>query len=226
MATPSGLYTFAPEVAEMAAEAWERIGFEPETLTSRHAKSTRRSLNFMFAGWATQGFKQPWITTQVFTLALNQINVPLAVPAIDVVHAFLTRNAIDTEMFPISRSDYEAIPKKTQTGRPTMYFVDHSTENNNAAPNVKIWQASQNNTDIINVSCFNRYQDAGQANNGLFIPWIWYEACAAGLAAALAVKWKPEKLSLLGPLAGAAFKAAQGATREKAPTRIRIRMGR
>jgi hypothetical protein len=226
MSLTSGTYGFAPEVAEMVAEAWERLGIEPETLRARHAVSSRRSLNFMFAGWATQGFKQPWITVQTFTLALNQINVLLAAPAIDVFHAYLTRTGYDTEMYPIGRSDYEAIPNKTQTGRPTMYFVDYSAENNNGAPTVKIWQASQNSTDVLNVSCFNRYQDSGQANQGLFIPYVWYEACASGLAAALAVKWKPEKLGVLAPLAASAFKTAQESTREKGSTRVRVRMGR
>ncbi len=226
MAQPSGLYTFSPDVAEMASEAWERLGIEPETLTARHARSTRRSLNFMFSGWATKGFKQPWITVQTFTLTLGQINVPLASPAIDVFHAYLTRTGYDTEMYAIGRADYEAIPNKAQTGRPTMYFPDYSTENNNGAPTLKIWQASQNATDVLNVSCLNRYQDAGQSNNGLFLPWVWYEACAAGLAAALAVKWKPEKLAVLAPLAGQAFLDAQSATREKGATRFRVRMGR
>lgn len=223
MSTVSGTYNFAPDVAELTSESWERLGFEPETLKARHAKSTRRSLNFMFVEWATQGFKQPWITTQSTTLTQGQIAVPLIAPAIDVVHAFLTRAGRDVEMYPISRSEYEAIPAKTQQGRPTMYWVDYSTENNNSQPTPRIWQASQNSTDIINFACFNRMQDTGQGNAGLFLPYLWYEAVAAGLAAKLAIKWRPERAQLLGTLAGAAFNSAQTSTREKASTHFRVR---
>lgn len=233
MATVSGTYNFSPDVAELTSEAWERMGFEPETLKARHAKSTRRSLNFMFAYWTSLGFKQPWIVVQSITLTQGQINVPLAAPAIDVFHAYLTRSGYDTEMYSISETDYEAIPNKTQQGRPTMYFTQYNAENNNGNPNVKIWQASQNSTDVINLACFNRAQDVGQANNGLFIPYVWYEAVAAGLAAALSKKWKPDRYQQLqsdaygpdwqrNPHAGA-FGMAMRSTREKASTRFRAR---
>lgn len=223
MATPSGTYNFAPDVAELTSEAWERLGIEPETLKARHAKSTRRSLNFMFSEWTALGFKQPWITVYSTTLTQGQINVPLLSPAIDVFHAYLTRSGYDVEMYPISRHEYEAIPNKSQQGRPTMYWVNYDTMNNNAAPTVVIWQASQNSTDIINFATFNRAQDVGQANAGLFIPYPWYEAVAAGLAARLAVKWRPDRLAVLAPLAASAFTTAMGSTREKASTHFRAR---
>lgn len=221
--TTSGTYLFSPDVAEMTSEAWERLGFEPETLKARHMKSTRRSLNFMFANWVALGFKQPWMTTQSITLTQGQINVLPVAPMVDVFHVYLTRSGLDVEMYPISNSEYEAIPNKTQQGRPTMYFVDYETEQNNTQPTVKIWQASQNNTDIINLRGFNRAQDVGQSNAGLFIPYLWYEACAAGLAANLAIKWRPDRLATLGPLAGAAYNDAMASTREKGSTHFRAR---
>jgi hypothetical protein len=223
MSATSGLYNFSPDVAEMTSEAWERLGFEPETLKARHAKSTRRSMNFMFADWTARGFKQPWIVTQSTTLTQGQNIVPLASPAVDVYHAYLTRAGLDVEMFPISRTEWEAIPNKLQQGRPTMYWVDYETENNNGQPQVVIWQASQNNTDIINFACMNRAQDVGQANAGLFIPYVWNEACVAGLAARLAIKWRPDRYQLLKTEAEAAYIIAMGASREKGPTKFRAR---
>lgn len=221
----SDLYNFSPEVAELTSEAWERLGLEPETLKARHAKSTRRSLNFMFAEWAAKSFKPPWITLQQITLTQTQIQVPLAAPAIDVFHVYLTRSGYDVEMYPISRAEYEAIPNKTQQGRPTMYWVNYDTMNGSptATPTVYIWQASQNSTDIINLSCLNRFMDVGQANYETFIPYQWYEAVAAGLAARLAVKWRPERLQVLASLAADAYKTAQQSTREKGSTHFRAR---
>lgn len=232
MGTPSGLYTFSPEVAEITSEAWERLGYEPETLKARHVKSTRRSLNFMFTDWVTRGFKQPWIATQSVTLTQGQNLIPLASPAVDVYHVYLTRSGYDVEMYPISETEWEAIPNKLQQGRPTMYWVRYNTENNNGTPTVVIWQASQNNTDIVNMACMSRAQDVGQANAGLFIPYVWLEACVSGLAARLAMKWRPERYQgLLAEAEGppqangraGKFGTAMESTREKASTHFRAR---
>jgi len=223
MPTPSGTYTFSPDVAELTSEAWERLGFEPETLKARHAKSTRRCLNFMFADWTARGFKQPWITTQSITLTQGQNIVPLLPPAVDVYHTYLTRSGYDVEMYPMSETEWEAIPNKLQQGRPTMYWVRYNTENNNGQPEVVIWQASQNSTDIINFACFNRAQDVGQANAGLFIPYVWLEAVVCDLAARLSQKWRPERTAQLGPMAVGAFTTAMQSTREKASSHVRAR---
>lgn len=245
MANPitSGTYAFAPDVAELVGEAWERIGFEPETIKARHARSSRRSLNFMFSHWTSLGFKQPWMALQKITLTQGQIQVPLAAPAIDVFHAYLTRSGYDTEMYPISETDYEAIPNKTQQGRPTMYWTNYAGNyattppggvNNNGTPTVFIWQASQNSTDIINLACLSRAQDAGQANMGLFIPYTWYEAVASALAARLAQKYRPDRYEALmieayggqwqsGQFMGGKFGDAMRSSRDKSPTRFRAR---
>jgi hypothetical protein len=192
-------------------------------MDSEHITSVRRSINFMFAYWTSRGFKQPWMTTYSVTLAQGQIQIPLINPAIDVFHAYLTRDGYDVEMYPIARTDYEAIPNKTQQGRPTMFWVNHQTDNNNGSPVVYLWQASQNSTDIWNASVFNRAQDAGAANNVLFIPYAWYEAAAAGIAAKFSQKWRPERYEALKAEAEMVFKVAMDSTREKANTRIRHR---
>jgi len=223
VAATSGLYLFAPEIAQLVSEASERCGIDPASLDSTHAAALRRCINFMFAAWTAKKFKQPWMTTYSVTLTQGQIQIPLVTPAVDVFHAYLTRSGYDVEMYPISRTDYEAIPNKTQQGRPTMYWVNYATELNNLAPTVYLWQASQNSTDIWNASVFNRMQDAGQSNNALGIPYTWYDAAAAGIAARFAQKYRPERYEGLKSEAMQAFLEAMGSTREKAPTRIRVR---
>jgi hypothetical protein len=224
MSALSTTYGFAPETAEFVAEAFERIQIEPEAVTARHAISARRSLNFMLASWVADGYKGPLITTQSITLTQGQIQVPLALPAVDVFHAYLTRSGYDTEIYPISRSDYEAIPNKTQQGRPTMYFVNRSTTLNNVAgPNVFLWQASQNATDIVNFSCLNRFMDVGASNNALQAPYVWYEALASGLSAHLARKWRPDLFTVRALEAGETYKAAMSSVREKSSTKFRAR---
>lgn len=224
MSLLSTTYAFAPETAELVAEAFERIQLDPEDLQLKHIVSARRSINYMLAAWSAGGYRGPLITTQQYTLTLGQIDVPLALPAIDVFNVYLTRSGYDVNMYPISRSDYEAIPNKTQQGRPTMYFTNYSaTINQVAGPTLKIWQASQNTTDIINVSCLNRFMDAGAGANALQMPYMWYEAAASGLAARLAEKWKPVLYQSKLEIAVGAFQGAMSGTREKASTKIRHR---
>jgi len=53
--TTSGTYLFSPPVDEVVDESFERVGVDPATLTGRHARSARMSLNLLFSDWATQG---------------------------------------------------------------------------------------------------------------------------------------------------------------------------
>lgn len=67
MAT-SGVYTWAPEFSDFVDDAYERVGIDPATLTMRHARSARRSLNFLFAQWANKGVHLFTVDEQTQTL--------------------------------------------------------------------------------------------------------------------------------------------------------------
>ena len=54
MAT-SGTVAFRPDVEEVIAEAFERVGIDDQTRTGYHAKAARRSLNLLFSEFANRG---------------------------------------------------------------------------------------------------------------------------------------------------------------------------
>jgi hypothetical protein len=63
--------------------------------------------------------------------------------------------------------------------------------------------------------------DAGSpATNTVDVPFRFYEALIAGLAAKLALKKAPESLSMLKALADEAFDLAAAEDRERAPIRM------
>lgn len=190
----TGTYTFDPDIAEIFDEAFERAGIAPQALGASHTRSALRSLKFMLnSEWATIGVRQWMIDQGTQELELGQASFALPPGGIDIMQAVLRRAGSDTELYPISRSDYLIIVDKNQRGRPDRYFVDRQA----GAKVVRIWQASENATDIIVYDYFRQMQDVGELSNTLQMPAHALEACVAGLAWRLAVKFQPERARAL-----------------------------
>lgn len=208
----SGLFLFDPQLAEILDEAYERIGLDPQQITLRHIISARRSMNLMLKDWFNQGVRQWAIDLQTFDMTLGATQFTPPDGTIDIFDMVLRRDGTDVEMYPIGRHDYQLIVTKDQQGRPDRYFVDRQI-----TPVVNFWQAGENTTDQIRYYRFVQLQDAGRANNVLNIPDRFAEAFVAGLAAKLALKWAPDKLGILEPMAGRALDRASLEDRERAP---------
>lgn len=96
----------------------------------------------------------------------------------------------DRMLMPISRTDWAAIPNKTQTGGyPTSYWFDRTI-----APTVNLWLVPDG-TIVSELHYFRviQLQDANpQGTQTADVPYRFQEALCAGLAYFLAMKWKPE----------------------------------
>jgi len=192
--TTTNTYGFDPDIAEIFEEAFERAGIAPSAIGASHARSALRSLKFMLnSEWATIGVRQWMIAQGVQALTAGQTSFPLPAGGIDIMQAVLRRAGADTELYPVSRSDYTIIVDKNQRGRPDRYFVDRQA----GTPIVWIWQASENDTDQVVFDYFRQMQDVGEMANTLQMPAHAFEACCAGLAWRLAVKFEPERARML-----------------------------
>ena len=126
MAT-SGTRTFTLYVNEIIEEAYSRIG--GETITGKESSSARRSLNLLFKEWSNRSI-QLWsvseatqtLTSGTANYTLNSYTIDVEEAVISVTNADGTRT--DFEMERISRDDYLRIPDKSNSGRPSQYFVD------------------------------------------------------------------------------------------------------
>ena len=215
MAT-SGTFAYEPSVAEWCDEAFERCGLDPAELTVRHLRSARRSLNLMFSDWPNRGVKL-WAVDQV-TLDLidGTAGYNTASGTICILDAVLRRSGVDVPMFPMSRSEYAAIPDKTTEGMPNRFYLDRAI----TTPTLKLWPVPENSTDDMLYWRVRRLEDVGNPSNTLDVASRWFEPVASGLAAKLAVKFAPARLDKLMALAENSFAMAHREEREKGDTQF------
>ena len=218
MAT-SGTYAFSPEAQEFCEEAFERCGIDPASLTGRHLRSARRSLDLLFSEWSNKG-PHLWAVdrqTQVLTASDGSYDCPAGTIAI--LEMSVTRDGIDTPVFPMMRDEYLAIPNKTLEGMPNRYYFDrHAT-----TPTITLWNIPENSTDTLVYYRIRALQDVGAGANTLDIPQRWNEAVAAGLSAKLSVKYAPDRIGPLKGEAKAQLDLAMQEDRQRSPTKMRVK---
>ena len=123
----SGTYGFNPQLADHIDEAFERCGIDPAELKARHIRSATRSANLMLTDWPNFGYKQFTLAFVSQALVSGENTITLPIGAYDIFHSTLKRSDGESEMYPISRSDYNAIHRKTLDGKPERYFVDQAS---------------------------------------------------------------------------------------------------
>ena len=190
--TTSSSTDFELAVDDYIEEAYERCGLEIRT--GYDLKTAKRSLNIMLAEWANRGLNQWTIEQRTQALTADDVDYSLGTDVIDVLSVVVRRSGTDFNMSRISRDTYLSIPTKTTTGRPTQYFLDRQI-----TPNLKIWPAPENSTDVIHYDALTRIQDADTMQNTLEIPFRFYPCLAAGLAYYISLKRAPDRIQLLKP---------------------------
>ena len=120
----------------------------------------------------------------------------------------------DRILYPMSRTDYNALPYKAQQGFPYTYWFDRKIPTT-----MTFWQTpDQNGPYILNAYYLRQLQDA---NTGMGeIPDVQYRALemiTARLAVKLAVKYAPDKYQLLKAEADEEYNSWSNEEREKVP---------
>jgi len=208
MAT-SGSTDFELNVADYIEEAFERCGLEVRT--GYDLKTARRSLNLMLAEWANRGLNQWTIEQRQFTVTQADSDVSLGADVIDILSVVVRRSGTDYSLDRVSRDEFLNIPSKTTQGRPTQFFLDRQI-----TPNLKIWPAPENSTDIIIYDALTRIQDADAPVNTMEIPFRFYPCLAAGLAYYISMKRAPQRLQLLKAVYEEEFERAMTEDRDRA----------
>lgn len=189
----SGSTDFELDVADYIEEAFERCGLEVRT--GYDLKTAKRSMNLLFGDWANRGINQWTIEQRSITVTEDDREYDLGADVIDILSLVVRRDGTDYALDRISRDTYLAIPTKSTTGRPTQYFLDRQI-----TPNLKVWPAPENSTDVIIYDCLTRIDDADTYTNTIGVPFRFYPALAAGLAYYLAIKKAPDRIQLLKAL--------------------------
>jgi len=207
MATSSST-DFELAVDDYIEEAFERCGLEIRT--GYDLKTAKRSLNLMLAEWANRGLNQWTIVQRTQALTADDTEYDLGADVIDVLSLVIRRSGTDFNMSRISRDTYLSIPTKTTTGRPTQYFLDRQI-----TPNLKIWPAPENSTDVIHYDALTRIQDADTMQNTIEIPFRFYPCLSAGLAYYISLKRAPDRIQLLKNIYEEEFDRAMAEDRDR-----------
>jgi hypothetical protein len=194
----TGTFAFNPQLADHIDEAFERCGVDPADLKARHIRSAIRSANLVFADWQNFGHKQHTLVKHSQTLSVGDESFQLPVGGIDIFHATLKRDGRESEMYPIARSDYNALHDKSLQGRPDRYFVNRGDFTGDAPRStVFLWQAAERVTDTIELWYIRKTQDAGDMSNTLDLTSAYQEAFACGMAFHLSRKFAPDSVNRL-----------------------------
>lgn len=205
----SGSTNFELDVSDYIEEAFERCGLEVRT--GYDLKTAKRSLNLMLAEWSNRGLNQWTITQRTQTVTEDDTEYSLGTDVIDILSAVVRRSSVDYSMERVSRDQYLSIPNKTSTGRPSQFFLDRQT-----TPNLKIWPAPENSTDVIYYNALTRMDDADTFINTMDLPFRFYPCLAAGLAYYIAIKRAPERIQLLKAVYEEEFDRAMQEDRDRA----------
>ena len=204
----SGSTDFELDVSDYIEEAFERCGLEVRT--GYDLKTAKRSMNLMFAEWANRGLNQWTIVQRTQALTADDVDYSLGTDVIDILSVVVRRSGTDFNMSRISRDTYLSIPTKTTTGRPTQYFLDRQI-----TPNLKIWPAPENSTDVIHYDALTRIQDADAQVNTMEIPFRFIPCLTAGLAYYIAMKKAPDRIQLLKTVYEEEFERAMAEDRDR-----------
>jgi hypothetical protein len=228
--TTSSTYSTNLEIVDFFDESFERAGIDPASLTQRHIKSARRSLDLMLSEWINKGVLLWAVDQQTITMVDGTATYETPVGTVAVLDMVWRDSVtlVDTPINPMSRDEYLAIPKKTTEGIVSRYWLERAQFTISGSyplgtPRIHFWCTPDNSLDSVIYYRMRSLQDAGAGSNTLDIPPRWQEAVAAGLAAKLAVKFGPTRI---GPLKGEAanrFAEAKQEERERTPSNLRVK---
>lgn len=219
MAT-SNTYAFSPSLGEIGIQAFQIAGVRPTALTQEHMVSLRMAANLMLASWSN--LPNLWSVTPdptSITLVANQPTYSIPANIVLILDAYIeitnsSSQPIDRIVLPVSRSEYSAYTNKLQVGQVTTYWHNRQI----VAPEVNLYQCP----DGVSATTFKYYgliqlQDVATTNGQqAFVPYVFQEAFAYGLALRLAEIWNPERVAMIGPRAAQTYQTAADTNIEQA----------
>ena len=211
MAT-SGTTSFDLNIDDIIEEAYERCGVR--TNSGYDLKSARRSLNLLFSEFANRGINYWTITQNTLTLANGTSNYTLPVGTIDILDAVIREDDIDQIVNRITIQEYNQIPNKTDTGKPSQYMLDRQY-----TPVIYFWNVPDK-AYTLNYWVMNQIEDITASNQDTDVPYRWTDTICAGLASKLAVKYQPEKFQVLNEMYERSFNFAASSDNDGVSLRV------
>lgn len=220
--TTSGTATFNLDLSEIVEEAFERCG--SELRTGYDLRTARRSLNLMFAEWASRGLNMWTFEQGTINLVPGTATYNLPVDTVDLIEHVIRTGAgnvstqADLTLTRISVSTYATLPNKLTQARPIQIWVERLDQ-----PRVTLWPVPDNSQPYQLVYWrLRRIQDAGDGVNTMDMPFRFIPCMVAGLAYHLSMKipGAVERMPMLKTQYDEAWAIASTEDREKASDRF------
>lgn len=206
----SNSYSFDPTFAQVLDEAFERAGLDPATISERHILSAKMSINLLFTEWTVKDADVLYrVLPDTETVVATTTYFSPQTGTFDIDGLVVNYNSAGTDirLSRMSREDYLELPDKTQTGRPTQYYVDQSNLN---APRVYLWPIPDA-TCVFTYDSLRYTQTPGLLGETMDVHRPWLEALMSGLALRLAEKYKFDRVGFLTPRYMGAYQDARRA---------------
>ena len=219
--TTSGTYNFTPTLGEITLNAFARCGIRRTALVQEHMQDARMETNLMLSNWSNRGVNLWEVDLQTVPLIQGQSTYSVPSNTIMMLDAYIStgsgQSTYDRVILPISRTEYAYTPNKNNQAPPTVFWFDRLIN-----PTVTLWPVpDQTGYYTLKYYRVTQVQDANYENGQTVdIPYRWFDAFAAGLAARLAAIYAPERASLLEPKAEAAYVIAATQDVENVPMYI------
>ena len=186
--TTSGTANWNIDLSEIIEEAYERCG--SELRTGYDFRTARRSLQLMFAEWASRGLNMWTFEQGTINLVPGQATYDLPTDTVDLLEHVIRTGAgnvatqADLTITRISVSTYATIPNKLTQARPIQIWVERLDQ-----PRVTLWPVPDNVQPYQLVYWrLRRIQDAGDGVNTMDMPFRFIPCMVAGLAYHLSMK--------------------------------------
>jgi hypothetical protein len=221
--TTSGTSAFNLDLVEILEESFERCGSEMRT--GYDLKTARRSLNILFADWASRGINMWTIEQGSIPLVPGTATYNLPSDTVDLLEHVIRTGAgnsatqADLTITRISVSTYATLPNKLTQARPIQVWIDRLAP----TPTVTMWPVPDNSQTYTFVYWrLRRIQDAGNGVNTMDVPFRFIPCMVAGLAYYLALKLPNamDRLPILKQQYDESWQIASEEDREKAAIRF------
>lgn len=215
----SGATTFNIPGGNLLVFALGLCGIRRTAVTAEHMADGRDAINLLLASWGNDGPNLWTIDEVVTTLVPGTATYNVDPDTVMILDAFIRTNAgtesqNDRIIWPISRTEYAAMPNKLLEAPPTVFWYDRLL-----SPTITMWQTPDDQQGYeLHYYRYKVIQDqALSGGQNVDVPRWWLLATAYGLAEILADIYAPDKVPRLMQKAAALLREAKEEDVENVP---------